>query len=192
MPCIVITILHLEIIKSYKLKPMKKFTILPLVAVFLLVGLSANAQEQGELRAGIALVYGTKAQIDLDDLSEKGALGINIGGEYFFTDVISGAPSYTFFFKEEEGPASVRTSSFNLDGRYYFNDGMFYGLFGLSFASAKTKVTGFGSVSDNETGLNLGAGAMIPIGDALYFNGQVKYNTPFEQLALQAGVSYAF
>ncbi len=171
---------------------MRKITILSLFAAFVLFGYSANAQETGEIRAGVGLAYGTQATIDLTNGDGKGALGINIGLEYFFTDIISAAPSYTFFFKEEEGGASFSTSSFNLDGRYYFSDGMFYGLFGLSFAAAKAEVSGFGSATDNETGINIGGGAMIPIGDALYFNGQAKYNTPFEQLVIQAGVAYRF
>ncbi|MEQ9465855.1 MAG: outer membrane beta-barrel protein [Ekhidna sp.] len=157
-----------------------------LVALF---GFAATAQEQGEIRVGAGLVYGTKATVDLTDGDEKGALGINIGGEYLITDVISAAPSYTFFFKEEEGGASVKTSSFNLDARYYFSDGKFYALAGLGFGSAKFSGGGF-SISDNETGINLGGGAMIPAGDALYINGQLKYNTAFEQFVIQAGLSY--
>ena len=159
-----------------------------LVAIF---GFAATAQEQGEIRVGAGIAYGTQATIDLDDGSEKGALGLNFGGEYFFTDVISAAPSYTMFFKEEEGGASFKTSSFNLDARYYFGDGMFYGLAGLGFSSAKLEGGGF-SESDSDTGLNIGGGVMIPAGDALYINGQAKYNTSFEQFVLQAGVAFAF
>ncbi|MEO9482031.1 MAG: outer membrane beta-barrel protein [Ekhidna sp.] len=171
---------------------MKKFTIVLFVAALCLVGFSASAQQQGDLRVGAGLAYGTKATLDLNDGSTKGALGINIGGEYFFSDVISGAPSYTFFFKEEQGGASFSTSSFNLDGRYYFGDGTFYGLFGFAISSAKTKANGFGSFTTSDNGINLGAGAMIPAGDALFINGQLKYNTSFEQLVLQAGVAFAF
>ena len=171
---------------------MKKTTTGLLTLAFMLAGLFVNAQEQGEIRAGAGLVYGTQASFDFDDNDAKGGIGINIGGEYFFTDEISGAPSYTFFFKETEGDVSFNSSSFNLDGRYYFSDGMFYGLFGLGFTSARLKVPGFPTVSDNETGLNLGGGVALPVADALLFNGQLKYNTSFEHLAIQAGISYVF
>lgn len=169
---------------------MKKTTTGILTLVFMLAALFVKAQEQGEIRVGAGLVYGTKASFDFDDGGTKGGLGINIGGEYFFTDIISGAPSYTFFFKEEEGGASVRSSSFNLDGRYYFSDGMFYGLFGLGFTAVKSDLGILGSRTNSETGLNLGGGVMLPVADAILFNGQLKYNTSFEHLAIQAGISY--
>ncbi|WP_424961874.1 outer membrane beta-barrel protein [Ekhidna sp.] len=177
---------------------MKKITILTLFAAFLLVGISANAQEQGEIRVGAGLALGTKAAID-DDGSEKMGIGINIGGEYFVTDVISVAPSYTFFFKseiEQSGQSvSIQYGSLNIDGRYYFGDGMFYGLAGLSFASGKSEFDfgsfgGSGSETDSEVGLNIGGGVMYPLSDGMFLNGQVKYNTPIEQLVINAGVAF--
>lgn len=168
---------------------MKKLLLTAAIVAFL--GFTATAQEQGEIRVGAGLAYGTQATIDLNDGSEKGALGLNFGGEYFITDVISAAPSYTMFFKEEEGGSSFKTSSFNLDARYYFGEGTFYGLAGLGFSSAKAEGGGF-SATSSDTGINLGVGAMIPAGDALFINGQAKYNTSFEQFVLQAGVAFAF
>jgi len=188
---------------------MKKTIILSLFTAFLFVGVTANAQEQGEIRVGAGLALGTKAGID-DDGSEKMGVGINIGGEYFVTDLISIAPSYTFFFKSEisfddfggTSTNSRQYGSLNLDGRYYFGDGdiQFYGLAGISFASAKAEFSyeddtdpSFNesdSATESETGLNIGGGVMYPISDNLYLNGQIKYNTPIEQLVINAGVSF--
>ena len=175
---------------------MKKITILTLFTAFLFVGVTANAQEQGDIRVTAGLAIGTKAGID-DHGSSKIGLGLNVGGEYLVTDVISVAPSYTLFFKSEVqgGAVSNQFSSFNLDGRYYFSDGKFYGLAGLSFASVTAKADfGFGSVeeTDSTTGLNLGGGTMIPLGDTMFLNGQVKYNTPLEQLDIQVGIAFGF
>ena len=180
---------------------MKKLTILSFVASFMLFGFSAIAQTQGEIRAGLGLALGTEAAID-DDGSSKIGLGINIGGEYLVTDVIGVAPSYTTFFESSVGTGtseiSVKLSSFNIDGRYYFltDDLQVYGLFGISIASSKTTtpvIFGFGGeFSDSETGINIGGGVNLPFGDNLLGNAQAKYNTPLEQLVLQFGVSYIF
>lgn len=172
---------------------MKKFTILSLFAAFVLFGLSANAQEQGDIRAGAGLAYGTKAGVDAS--GTKGAIGINLGAEYLFTDAISLAPSYTFFFKSSVGGADYNVSSFNIDARYYFGDSGFYGLAGLGIVSNKVSGGGF-SVSGSETGINLGAGYMYGLSDSMFLNGQAKYNTADfgdgGQITIQAGLAFAF
>ncbi len=170
---------------------MKKFTILSLFAAFLLVGVSANAQEQGDIRVGAGLAIGTKAGVD--ESGEKLGVGINLGGEYLITDAISLAPSYTFFFKSSVAGSDFSRSALNIDARYYFGESGVYGLAGFSSVSAKVEVPGFGSVSTSEGGLNIGAGIMYPLSDNLFANGQVKYQTPGEgQLVINAGVAFAF
>ncbi len=165
---------------------MKKFTILSLFAAFVLFGLSANAQEQGDIRVGAGLAYGTKAGIDAS--GSKGALGINFGAEYLITDAISIAPSYTIFFKSEVdlgafGTAEFAPKALNIDARYYFTENGLYGLVGF---------TSIGDAS-TESGLNIGAGIMYPLSDNLFANGQVKYQTPGDgQLVINAGVAFAF
>lgn len=156
----------------------------------------APVQEQSKFRVGAGLVFGTKAGI-ADDGSESGGMGINVGGEYFFTERIAAAPSFTYFLKSSNENMSVRVSSLNLDGRYYFgNEGniSFYGLAGVSVAFAKVSYDygdyGKGSVSDNETGLNVGGGLVYPLTEKYSLNAQVKYNTPLKQIALQAGVTF--
>lgn len=169
---------------------MKKFTILSLFAAFLLVGVSANAQEQGDIRVGAGLAVGTKAGVD--ESGEKLGFGINVGAEYLITDAISLAPSYTFFFKSSVAGTDFSLSAINIDARYYFGESGVYGLAGFSSVKAKAEAGGF-SASTSEGGLNIGAGIMYPLSDNLFANGQVKYQTPGEgQLVINAGIAFAF
>ncbi|MEM8569094.1 MAG: outer membrane beta-barrel protein [Bacteroidota bacterium] len=159
---------------------------------------AVNAQEQGLVRLNTGLAFGSEAGFDAS------GFGINVGGEYFFTDVISAAPSYTYFFEDSEDilgfENSVRLSSINLDGRYYFltDDIQVYGLFGIAFLSINGElqfVDLFGAVEtvefdDNETGVNFGGGIVYPLSDKVGLNGQLKYQTPGDgQLVINAGVA---
>ncbi len=148
------------------------------------------------------MAYGTEAGLD-EDGDTKGGLGIHVGGEYFFTENISVAPSFTYFFKSKidffGGEMSGQVSTLDIDGRYYFASSekvSFYGLAGLTVGFAKVEVNGddgwMGSsdASDNKAGLNIGAGLVFPLTETLDFNAQLKYNTPLEQLVLQAGIAF--
>jgi hypothetical protein len=169
---------------------MKKLITTTFIAAFIFMGYTAAAQDQGDIRAGIGLAAGTKAGVD-DDGSEKLGLGLNIGAEYFVTDVISLAPSYTMFFKSTVGGVDFKLSALNIDARYYFGGGV-YGLAGFSSLKAKAEAGGF-SASSTESGLNIGAGYMIELGDALMGNLQAKYQTPGDgQLVINAGVAFSF
>ena len=153
-----------------------------LVAFF---GLAATAQEQGLIRATGGLAYGTEVE----------ELGINIGGEYLITDVISGGANFTYFFT----PENITWTEFNIDGKYYFlTDGPYvYGLAGIGIVSYKVDVDfgpfGSSSVSDSATGLNIGAGAIFPLSDNFGIQTQLKYNTAYDgQLVIQGGVAFDF
>lgn len=165
------------------------------VFAFLLISSVAMAQVAGDFRINAGLAYGSEASLD------GGGLGINAGVEYFFTDVISGAPSYTYFFEDSEeffgSEISVRLSSINLDGRYYFmtDDIQVYGMAGIAILAVNFEsVDPFSGTtfedSDSETGLNIGGGVVIPLSGNLGFNGQLKYQTPGDgQLVINAGVA---
>lgn len=174
---------------------MKKITILTLFAAFLFAGTVANAQEKGDIRAGLGLAAGTKASADEDTGETKLGLGINVQGEYLITDALSFAPSYTIFFKTEfDGGGEIKPSVLNLDVRYYVTDSGIYVMAGA--AVQKIKFTG----GDNSaTGLNFGAGIVKPISDSMSFNGQAKFMTADDeetfdgaQLVLNAGVVFSF
>lgn len=186
-------ILHLYLYNQTSSKMKKLLLTTALVAIF---AFGVSAQEQGDIRVSAGLALGTKSALD-DNGSTKMGMGLNIGAEYLISDAIGIAPSYDYFFKSEVagGAISTQASSINIDGRYYFGDGKFYGLAGISLARAKAtaNVGGFSAeATSSSTGLNIGAGAMIPMGDTMFINGQVKYNTPLEQIGIQAGIAFAF
>ncbi|SMD37870.1 Outer membrane protein beta-barrel domain-containing protein [Reichenbachiella faecimaris] len=167
-----------------------KLLALALVGLFAING--AMAQEQGDMRAGLGVVLGTKAGFDED--GEKLGFGLAPSFEYMITDAISGAVSYDWYFKSSVGGVDINISYLNIDGRYYFmtGDTQVYGLAGLGFGMSKVSAGG-GSVSDSEAGLNIGAGAVFPMSDALGINAQAKYQTAGDgQLAITAGVVYTF
>jgi outer membrane protein W len=181
---------------------MKKATIL-LITGLLIFTQSSYAQEAGLFRVGGGLALGTETALD-DDGSSKMGVGITITGDYFFTDKIALAPAFTFFFPSKIGDPSTAELSFqgnvlDFDGKYYFlaDNVKLYGLFGLSIGFATAKATfDFGtgpqtsSESDSEFGVNIGAGVDYYISETMFLNGQLKYNTPFDQLAINLGVGF--
>ena len=147
---------------------MKKIALLSVFSFLLIAHLSA--QNEGEFRASGSLL------LNFDNAN----FGVNFGGEYFFTDQISVAPSYSNIF----GSPSI--NGFNVDGRYYFVDQNydFYALAGFASISRG----GFGS-----SGVNLGVGYVVPIQNQLSLGLQVKYTTPGDgALEMQGGVIYTF
>ena len=143
---------------------MKRTITIIALGLFLMASTQSWAQEQGQIRASASLAMGTEAAIN-DAGDSKLGMGINIGGDYFVIDKLSIAPSYTFFFKSTYGSntdlgnaeLSVKSSSFNIDGKYYLLDEAvkLYGLFGISFASAKVTADFLGTpidIKDNKTG----------------------------------------
>lgn len=187
---------------------MKKL-LLSLMVVFIAAGVSL-AQEQGEIRLSAGLALGTEAGVD-DDGGNKLGVGINLGGEYLITDVISAGINYTYFFKSSIGEgdleSSYRLSSFNIDGKYYFltDNIQVYGLAGIAVMGIKIEYTDVDvdfttgemttvkrDFKDSETGLNIGGGVILPLTDVVGFNGQLKYQTPGTgQLVLSAGIVYS-
>ncbi|UXX79273.1 porin family protein [Reichenbachiella carrageenanivorans] len=168
-----------------------KLLALALVSLFAING--AMAQEQGEIRAGLGLVLGTKAGVS-DTGESKIGFGLSPSVEYLITDVISGNASYDFYFKSSVGGVDYKLSYLNIEGKYYFmtDDLQVYGLAGIGVGFAKAEANGV-SASTSETGLNIGGGVCLPLTDVLGFNGELKYQTAGDgQLAIKAGVFYTF
>lgn len=184
---------------------MKKIIVLSIVLVAFIGQSMVLAQEQGQIRAGVGLALGTESAIDETTFEPKLGFGITVGGDYFVTDAISIAPSYSFFFKSKVDlgsgqEISIKASSFDVDGKYYFvtNGVNIYGFAGISFAFAKLESIidlGFGpvpfSISENQVGVNLGAGLDYYLGEKVYLNGQAKYTiNGLEQLQINVGVGF--
>lgn len=166
-----------------------KFKGILVAAAAILISSASFAQEQGDIRASGALAFGTKAAADSDG-EGTGGIGINLGAEYVFTDGISIAPSYSFFFEKN----NLKTSTINIDARYYFaTDGtQVYGLLGFASTKASVSVGGL-TVSSTDSGLNVGAGAIFPLSDAIGIGLQGKYQTAGEgQIVLQGGLTFMF
>lgn len=179
------------------------------MAVLLITAIFSNvqAQEKGQIRAGLGMAFGTKAAID-DTGDSKFGVGINLNGDYFITDAISIAPGFTFFFGSSVnsvvGDLKLSLKALNIDGKYYFfkKDVSIYGLFGLAFGFSKVKTTfdlGFigGGVqeieaSETDFGINIGAGVDYFVADKIFLNGLIKYNTPLSQLVFGVGAGYLF
>jgi len=91
--------------------------------LFILCANSSFAQSEGDIRASGSLLLNF----------EDAKFGVNFGGEYFFTDQVSVAPSYSNIF----GTPSL--SGINVDGRYYFTDstGDFYALAGFASVTGR-------------------------------------------------------
>lgn len=162
--------------------------------------LSSSSQTQGDLRGGAGVTLGTAAGInDNTGFSELG-LGLNVGMEYFFTEIISIAPNYTAFTKSNIGASKIGFNSLNFDGRYYINEGdfKFYALVGIHSLFSRNQSFGI-TRSVNQQGYNLGLGLNIPLGEAFYGNAQLKRQGPFQnvnrrdgQYVINFGVVYAF
>lgn len=168
-----------------------KLFAMALVGLFTING--AMAQEQGDVRAGLGLVIGTKSGVDSD--GEKAGVGISPSVEYIFTDAISGSASYDWYFKSSVGGTDISISSFNIDGRYYFVTGstQVYGLVGVGFLKSKVEAGGV-KISDSDTGLNIGGGAIFGLSDTMGVNTQLKWQTAGKdgQLAATVGLVYTF
>jgi len=57
---------------------------------------------------------------------------------------------------------------------------------------SKVHFPGFGNVSSNHTGINIGGGAIFPLSDNMGVNAQLKYQSNIEQFAINGGFLFSF
>jgi len=57
---------------------------------------------------------------------------------------------------------------------------------------SKVHFPGFGNVSSNHTGINIGGGAIFPLSDNMGVNAQLKYQSNIEQFAINGGLLFSF
>ncbi len=167
----------------------------------MLVVLAFSGAVSAQNRGGVHLAFG----------SEVEQVGLGLNGEFFVAEKVSIAPELNIFFPDKFtsnvfGVKSTSTSStwsISGDVHYYFISDEkigFYGLAGLGLATAKVKSkteipnqpTQETSYSDSELGLNLGVGANFTVPGSIIPFGQLKYETNYEQLLLQAGIRFTF
>lgn len=139
---------------------------------------NTNAQAQTGLDLGAGLAYG----------SEVDAIGLQVGAVYNFTQEVSGAADFTYYF-----PDNYDFYAFNVNVHYaFFSEAntKVYGLAGFNYATQEFDLGSLGSASNSEAGLNLGGGAEFGLAFAKLF-GEIKYVvSDYDQLALAAGLRF--
>ncbi len=146
---------------------MRKGTFILTTVIILLFGLMAKAQDSSRILAGGGLGYAT----------EINTLSIFANGVYQITDEWEGALGIHYFLPKDDLGVDITWLGFDLDAHYVFleKDKIdVYGLGGLHITHVSSTVLGVG-VSENNAGLNLGAGGRYQLTDNLYGLGEAKY-----------------
>ena len=163
---------------------MKKFTILSLFAAFLLVGVTANAQEQG----GMMIHGGLGIATDPNGLGES-VTGFGGGFEYVFADAMSGTVEYYSYSKDD-----ATSGVLGIDYKYYFLTDDFKAFGKVGFTSITPEE------GDGFSSLNLGVGGIYGFSDNLGAHAGIDYNLakpdfdgadPFG-LIIKFGITYMF
>ncbi|TAJ14899.1 porin family protein [Marinilabiliaceae bacterium JC017] len=181
----------------------KLLTVVAVMAIFSSVSFA-------QFKIGGGLTMGTKMGID-DDGDEKMGVGINVRGDYYFSEKFSVSPGFTYFFPGAPDGIDLNAWQINTDAHYHFysNDVIsVYGLGGLNYSHTKTEVDvsdfvngvindidpdlgfdidfgGTAEETDGEVGFDIGAGVNFS-----KFFGELKYDTAFEQVAITVGVLF--
>ena len=176
---------------------------------------TATAQNaQGDFVAGAGLVYGSGV-FGFDDIDND--IGLQVNGYYSLTPEIRIGGDFTYYFPatfedsgtdffgdqwEEEEKYTV--TEININGHYLFineADMIVYALAGINITGFKNEYTysenGFSesmSVSDSETGLNLGAGIEYALDFANFYAEAKLANVggDADQFVLGAGLRFKF
>lgn len=170
---------------------MKKLTIsLFIVLCTVLMAETANAQFTN---VGVGLMYG----------SEIEQLGLRVDGVYQINEEFRAVADFGFYLPDETDFGGGNTTTvtwweLNLNGNYIFHSDVesglkAYALAGLNYLNFKVESEGqFGSssASDNEVGLNVGAGGEYAVGFGNLF-AELKYVIgDADQLNIGAGVRF--
>ena len=180
-----------------------KNKLLACVVVALLSSSMVFGQEKGDARIIAGLGMGTKAAIKENKADKAFGTGISITGDYFIIDRLAVGTRYTFFFDSKigdpaTGEVTYSANTLNIECKYFFVTGgvNVYALAGVAFAAEKSvlssALTEPLTFKDNFFGAVFGGGADFALGKKLFLNAQIAYNTPLEQLIMQAGVGFKF
>ncbi len=172
---------------------MKK--VLFFVAVMLL---SISTASFAQFKIGGGVTAGSK--ISMDNAGEKMGFGVNVRGEFSLMDKLALTPGFTYFLPSTPDGYDLTLWQLNADVHYTLAGAgtpvSVYALGGLNYTSFKSEfdvsssgdgysVSIEGDVTENEIGINLGAGVSF---SKLY--GEVKYDTAFEQVAFSVGFMF--
>ena len=158
----------------------------------LFTAFAIQAQEKGDMVAGLNLSYGTK--------SSYSNFGVGAKFQYSFTDALRIEPSATYFFKKDY--VSMWDINVNLHYLFHVADKFaFYPLAGVSLLGAKAdlgdSLKEYGvkaSASETKFGANLGAGAQYWLTDnfALAFEIQYQLVSDYDRPVFTLGAAYKF
>ncbi len=145
---------------------MKRSMFIALVAFLLFTSSNVNAQ----FKVGGGLAYA----------NEINNVGISINTGYDFSENWAAEVDFTYFFKHN----MLTFSSFDFDGNYFFNFGL-YPLLGLNINIIGVHIPdlyidGVGNIgaitaSTTEFGFNMGLGYRFNLGESLSFSPEMRY-----------------
>ncbi len=160
---------------------------------FLFIG----SQIQAQTTIGGGVAYGTEIE----------SIGIDLTGQYFFSDNLAGEVSFTYYFPKDYGfdDFQIKWYEINANVNYYFGeaDGSFkpYGIGGLNMAFVSVPTFNYGNIftgggeietaTNSEFGLNIGAGADFDMDSNITPFAQIKYVIGnANQLQILAGIRF--
>ena len=159
-----------------------------MVTIAVMLSMAINAQEKGDMAAGVNLVLGTGSNSGVNYTN----IGIGMNFLYNVTNPFRMEASFTYFFEKD----FVSMWDFSLNGHYLLtitDQVTVYPLAGLGVLGAK-KDYGLGSNSDTYVCVNLGGGVDFKLTDQFVFNAGLKYKivNEWNRLMLSAGILYRF
>ncbi len=166
---------------------MKRILII-LLAVVCFSAINAEAQEKGQMAAGVNFNLGTGYDGGYSNY------GIGAKFQYSLTDNIRIEPAFTYHFEKDY------LSMWDLFANVHYLFGMandklnLYPLAGVGVLGAKASVLGY-SASTTNFGLNLGGGAEYKLSDNIALGAEVKYaivGDGYSHLGVQIGATYSF
>ena len=184
------------------MKTIKLFFASAIIALIALTTQNLEAQDS-KILAGAGLAYAT----------DINSAAVFAKGVYLINDEWEASLGINYYFPKDEGPYEIKWLGFDLDAHYVFSktDNLdIYGIAGLNimrvsipsydidygdydFPYDEEPTTSTSTISNTETGINLGAGARYKLSDNLYGLGEAKYainNGGYLQLS--AGVLFGF
>lgn len=140
----------------------------------------AQAQnEPGDISIGGGLAFGEGYE----------ELGLKVDGIYRINDDFRAGADIIYFFTGD----GLTAWELNLNGNYVFTDDgefMAYALSGINYARQSFDMGQFGSFSNSEIGLNIGAGLEYDV-DFARLTAEVKYAlSSLDQLVISAGLRF--
>ncbi len=157
---------------------MKKLSIL--IASLLFVVMFTSSSSAQNLKIGGGISYAT-------DLN---SVGFSVNANYKISSKLQVAPSFIYFLKKD----LVSWYALDLDGHYVLSSNknfQIFGIVGLGFTFTSIDLGPFGTFSDTNTGINVGAGFTKKLSDKLSLFSEIKYSiSSGSYLKIGAGVLF--